>query len=143
MYNTTVNIVLDLFKNVDSDILSVSIVSTRYNKDSITPHGIVYTVTEKNGVPKFYDRKFVAMPDRNIRLRSFSSFFPLVQHMYQFIFQSLTMHTVNVTAVRYDIETQQLTINVPNNPSASNTAIATRNFDTRGSSNFSFIVTSV
>jgi TctA family transporter len=83
------------------------------------------------------------MPDKKIRLRELTDHLPFDTKSYQSFFSSLNLLQANVNVTRYDIETASLMINVPNNPSAANTAIATRSLDTRGSESFALSINSL
>jgi len=143
LYNLTASIVLRLLRDTGSDSLNVSIVSNRFSREMNTPNKIIYSVTGKNGMTETFSRNFIKMPDKRIRLRSLSSFFPVVQHVYQYILTSLHMEYSRIDAVRYDIETGSVFLSVPNNPTAANTAVVSRSMDTRTSGSFAFTVTSI
>jgi len=143
MFNLIFNIIGTLFDSYDGREISVKIVSRRFSRESNLPIGLSYMVIDSKAGEFKANRQFISMPKHDIRLRNIMRHIPMSHKAYQSLMSSLNIHSTLVSAVRYDIETGSLFINVPNNPSVQNTAIASRSIDTRGSENFSMTVTSV
>jgi len=132
-----------MFKEVSAKPITVSIASRRYNRDTNADSCLTYSVTDGDNFNKTYRINFIAMPNKNIMLQRFVSFFPVAYDSYQDIIRSVNIFSSRVDAVRYDIETSGLMLNMPNNPTKDNVGIVTRNMDTRGSQSYAFTSTSI
>lgn len=111
-------------------------------KNTIAPCELLVNV-HRYDRSETYVRNFATMPDKTVKLRNLMNHVGMDTKSYQRAFTSLHLLQADVSVTRYDIETSSLIINVPNNPSAQNTAIATRSLDTRGSERFALSINSL
>jgi hypothetical protein len=134
---------LKVFGEVSSKPITIRIVSRRFYRDSDADTDLTYSVTDSDNFNKTYKMNFIKMPNKNIMLQRFVSFFPVAYDSYQSIMTSVNILSSKVSAVRYDIETASSILSMPNSPSSSNVGFITRSLDTRGSQNYAFTMTSI
>lgn len=123
--------------------ISVTVVGTRFAKQSTNVNAIITTVTDLNGRVMQKVTPFALIKSHTLKLRSVLEYLPFSRVITNKIIESISLRASKVEFVRYDVESGTLIVNVPNNPSVQNTAFVTRNLNTRMSENVSFRVDSL
>jgi len=122
----------------------INVVSQRYTKGDMEANRLMTTVSYDKGKVEYTSSSpFIEIGDRNLRLRNFKKHVPITTRVEGKIKNSIEFRVLNSKFVRYDIESGTMILNVPNNPTAANTAFVTRNLNTRMSENVGLSVSTI
>lgn len=136
IYNLNQNIIMHLLKTVINTDVAVNVSGQRYSKSNMEANRILTTISYNQGKQECSgSSNYIEIGDRNLRLRNIRKHVPITTSAEKRIFNSISFRAFESNFTRFDVESGGMIMNVPNNPTAANTAFVTRNMNTRMSEN--------
>lgn len=135
IYNLLFNFIINLIKNTDGEHFSVTVVGTRFTRESGNYSRIITTVIDGTGRDFRKEASFVMIKSRGLKMRDILSYIPFSKNVVNRLMASVNFRSLKCEFVRYDAESGTMIVNIPNNPNFQNTGFVTRNMNTRMSEN--------